>query len=322
LPKKNPKDSARSRADETEREERAARHKAREALLGAQLFIGVALILSGLFGIYLSATDQSLWILAASHAYGLVAMVTIDLVLGALSIFGVREAYLPSVAAALLGVLLQVGDIATASQYGMTIEYFASYLFGLWAFDALVATQALVMVIALFAWKPLRTVTRATRYSGFSSSRRSFLRAMVASGIVIAVAAAFSALGQSRQSLPTSTPPSQALPSGAVANINDLQSGTPAYFEFPTGYPNILLKKGQSDVLALSLLCTHVCCELNYDSTADELYCPCHGSLFDSQGNVLIGPATVPLPTVQVTIDGAGNIFPKQVNGSSPCNQG
>ncbi len=323
MPKQSPKDRARSRADQAAQKGRVARERARETLVGAQFFIGVSLILSGIFGIYLLATDQSLWILAASHAYGLVAMVTIDLVLGLLSLFGTRQVYLPSIAAALLGVLLQIGDIATAPQYGMTLAYFASYLFGLWAFDALVATQILVIVIAVVAWKPLRTITREGRYSsGFSASRRSFLRAVIASGVVIAIAAAFSALGQSNRSLPSSPPPAQALPAGAVANTNQLQPGVPVYFEYPTGYPNILLKKNDGTTIALSLLCTHVCCELNYDSSADQLYCPCHGSLFDSNGNVIYGPAIVPLPQIVITTDISGNVFPQRVNGSSPCLQG
>lgn len=322
MPKKSPKDRARSRADQAAKENRIAERKARESLVGAQFIIGVVLIISALFGVYLLATDQSLWILASSHAYGLVGMVSIDLILGGLSIFGTRQVYLPSIAAALLGVLLQVGDIATAPQYGMTIAYFATYLFGLWAFDALVAFQLLVIVIGVVEWKPLRTITSQGRTSaGFSASRRSFLKAMLASGIVIAIAAAFSGLAQSRQSIPSSPPPLQPLPPGAVANTSQVQPGSPAYFEYPTGYPNILLKKNDGSFVALSLLCTHVCCQVNYDSSMDQLYCPCHGSLFDSNGNVLNGPALVPLPTVEVTIDQAGNVFPQRVNGSSPCNQ-
>jgi cytochrome b6-f complex iron-sulfur subunit len=321
LPKKNPKELARAEAEREERRERISRSRSRRSLATSQFFVGLSLLASALFGIYLLATDASLWILAASHAYGLVAIVGIDLVFGVLNLFPVKQAFLPSIAGALLGTLLQVGDIVTASQYNMTIAYFASYLFGLWAFDALLATQILVILIGVVSRGHVRTLTseRGGLTPEFSASRREFLKAMAISGVVVAVAAVFSVIGQSRPSLPTTPPPG--LPAGAVANINQVSPGNPAYFEFPTGYPNILMKKSDGNLIALSMLCTHVCCELSY-VTGNQLYCPCHGSLFDENGNVLQGPAILPLPTVEFTQDNSGNVFATRVNGSSPCLQG
>jgi len=319
LPKKNPKEIARAEAEREERKERVARSRSRRSLAASQFFVGLVLLASALFGIYLLATDPSLWILAASHAYGLVAIVAIDLVLGVLNLFAVEQVFLPSIAGALLGALLQVGDIVTASQYNMTIAYFASYLFGLWAFDALLATQILVILIGVVSRGHVRTLTseQGDLIPEFSASRREFLKAIVLSGIVVAVATVFSVVGQSRPSLPT-TP--SGLPAGAVTNVNQVSSGNPAYFEFPTGYPNILLKKSDGNLIALSMLCTHVCCQLSYVS-GNQLYCPCHGSLFDENGNVIQGPALSPLPMVEFTQDNSGNVFATRLNGSSPCIQ-
>jgi hypothetical protein len=259
LPKRNPKEIARAEATREERKAKIARTRSRRSLATSQFFVGLVLLASAFFGVYLLATNPSLWILAASHAYGLVAIVGIDLVLGVLNLFGVKQVFLPSIAGALLGALLQVGDIITASQYNMTIAYFASYLFGLWAFDALLATQILVILIGAVSRGHVRTLTseKGDLTPEFSASRREFLKAMVISGVVVAVAAVFSVVGQSRPTLPT-TPPS-GLPAGAVTNINQVSSGNPAYFEFPTGYPNIMLKKSDGNLIALSMLCTHVC---------------------------------------------------------------
>lgn len=44
---------------------------------------------------------------------------------------------------------------------------------------------------------------------------------------------------------------------------------------------------------ALSLTCTHLGCTVAV--TATGLACPCHGSTFDRQGQVLSGPAGRPL---------------------------
>jgi Rieske Fe-S protein len=321
LPKKSPKEVARDRARRIEERETVKRGRSQEALGRFQFAIGILLVFSAIFGIYLLATDQSLWILAASHAYGLVAIIGIDLVLGALSLLFVRRVYLLSVSAAFLGVLLQVGDVVTASQYGMTIAYFASYLFGLWAFDALVVSQLMVLFLGLFSRVHLRTLSTATsRFRPeFSASRRQFLKSMIAFGGVVALAAVFSLIQESRPSLPTT---SQAnLPAGAVANTGQVSAGSPIYFDYPTGYPNVLLQKSDGSLIALSMLCTHVCCQLSYDPTNNQLYCPCHGSLFDENGNVVQGPAVVPLPTVVFTTDANNNVFPQRANGTSPCNQ-
>ncbi|MDG6998102.1 MAG: hypothetical protein JRN15_03200 [Nitrososphaerota archaeon] len=57
-------------------------------------------------------------------------------------------AVIPSAGWAILTILLQLGDIATAPQYKMTSAYFAHYLFGLWAYDCLLV-QGVIVFLAL-----------------------------------------------------------------------------------------------------------------------------------------------------------------------------
>ncbi|MCE7002719.1 FAD-dependent oxidoreductase [Kibdelosporangium philippinense] len=47
---------------------------------------------------------------------------------------------------------------------------------------------------------------------------------------------------------------------------------------------------------AVSLRCTHLGCLLRFNAAETSWDCPCHGSRFDVDGNVLEGPATKPLP--------------------------
>ena len=98
-----------------------------------------------------------------------------------------------------------------------------------------------------------------------------------------------------------------------------MQVGSPVYFEYPSGYPNVLFKRSDGSLAAYSLLCTHVCCEVTYESSSNVFYCPCHGSEFDSSGRVIRGPAGSPLPSITLTVDGSGNVFPSGVSGYSPC---
>jgi Rieske Fe-S protein len=51
-------------------------------------------------------------------------------------------------------------------------------------------------------------------------------------------------------------------------------------------------------ISAVSLVCTHLGCTVS--ATSKELVCPCHGSIFDWEGNVLKGPADRPLPSYRV----------------------
>ena len=55
-------------------------------------------------------------------------------------------------------------------------------------------------------------------------------------------------------------------------------------------------------VYALNLVCTHLGCTVNVTPTG--LVCPCHGSAFDREGQVLAGPADRPLARYQVTSSG------------------
>ena len=52
-----------------------------------------------------------------------------------------------------------------------------------------------------------------------------------------------------------------------------------------------IVRKKEGSFYALSSVCTHLGCITNYQSTVEKIACPCHGSLFDLEGNVLSGPA-------------------------------
>lgn len=66
--------------------------------------------------------------------------------------------------------------------------------------------------------------------------------------------------------------------------------------------------RDSSGIYALSLICTHAGCDLSGQTSFRGIACGCHGSVFDAQGNVLHGPASVPLPHLLVTEDAAGEL--------------
>ena len=72
--------------------------------------------------------------------------------------------------------------------------------------------------------------------------------------------------------------------------------------------PFYVVRLDATRVVALSAVCTHVRCILNFDRERRGLVCPCHDGRFDLAGNVLSGPPPKPLPTYSVSVR-AGEIF-------------
>ena len=58
--------------------------------------------------------------------------------------------------------------------------------------------------------------------------------------------------------------------------------------------------------IAFANLCTHEDCDLAFGALdGEEIECDCHGSIFNVvSGNVLLGPATEPLPVFAVRVEG------------------
>jgi cytochrome b6-f complex iron-sulfur subunit len=248
-----------------------------------------------------------------------------------------RRIIIPSLGWAALTFILQVGDIATASQYHLAVPAFAAYLFGLWAFDGILLIQIVIIFIVYYTRSYAKTLAKKRPQSyfemGMRNSRRDFLQIGGTIGAFFAIAAAlgiWTVLSPAESSTPpppsgnsTGSVTTSNIPSGAVANVNNLQVGVPVYFDYPSpGYTNALIKKADGSVSALSVLCTHVCCQCQYDTSSQEYLCPCHGSIFDKNGNVVRGPASAKLPTIELSVDASGYVFPTKIVGSGPCVQG
>jgi Rieske Fe-S protein len=50
-----------------------------------------------------------------------------------------------------------------------------------------------------------------------------------------------------------------------------------------------------SELFAVSPVCTHMGCKVHWNSVETSWDCPCHGSRFRPDGTVIEGPALVPL---------------------------
>ncbi|OFX33466.1 MAG: hypothetical protein A2W90_02390 [Bacteroidetes bacterium GWF2_42_66] len=67
----------------------------------------------------------------------------------------------------------------------------------------------------------------------------------------------------------------------------------------------IVIRTGNTSYVALSKICTHMGCTVEYSQSANNLPCPCHGSKYTIDGSVINGPATAALKKYSVKVEGA-----------------
>jgi cytochrome b6-f complex iron-sulfur subunit len=68
--------------------------------------------------------------------------------------------------------------------------------------------------------------------------------------------------------------------------------------------PAIIINRPGKGYIALSRVCTHLGCLVEYDRGSRRLVCPCHAGTFDLEGRVLSGPPPSPLPTIPLSVEG------------------
>jgi arsenite oxidase small subunit len=137
-------------------------------------------------------------------------------------------------------------------------------------------------------------------------SRREFLK------VTGGVAAGAAALPTNAEAAATADPGSTVLPYKAkpVGKAGGLTANQPVSFTFPdASSPCALVKMGNpvpggvgpnQDIVAYSIMCTHMGCPVAYDPAQKVFKCPCHFSMFDAEkgGQMICGQATENLPRV------------------------
>ncbi len=76
-----------------------------------------------------------------------------------------------------------------------------------------------------------------------------------------------------------------------------------------------LVRLEDGGILAIYRRCTHLGCAVPFDQATGKFTCPCHGSVFTNEGDVLNQPAPRPLDIFALSINEEGDIV---VDTSSP----
>jgi ubiquinol-cytochrome c reductase iron-sulfur subunit len=156
---------------------------------------------------------------------------------------------------------------------------------------ALAAAAAALGVAALF---PIRSLGRAPGGSLFSTAWTPGARLVTAEEAPVAA---------------------ESVPVGGIVTV------------FPEGHTDaadsasLLIHLAEGDFVAYSKICTHAGCPVGlYDPVTNQLFCPCHQSVFDVAEDAapVEGPATRPLPRLPIELDDDGYLvavsdFPEPV---------
>ena len=70
-----------------------------------------------------------------------------------------------------------------------------------------------------------------------------------------------------------------------------------------------LVRLEDGGLLAIYRRCTHLGCAVPYDQATGQFVCPCHGSAFTADGDVLNAPAPRPLDLFTLSINDEGEIL-------------
>lgn len=69
-----------------------------------------------------------------------------------------------------------------------------------------------------------------------------------------------------------------------------------------------IVRAKEGNFYALSAVCTHLGCIVNWKPDLGIIACPCHGSKFDLDGSKIAGPAPRPLPRFAMQLDDQGQL--------------
>ena len=88
-----------------------------------------------------------------------------------------------------------------------------------------------------------------------------------------------------------------------ASKVGDLKANSSKIFRFGTR-PALLLMTAEGEYHALSAVCTHLSCTVQYRNDLHQIWCACHNGLYDLNGRNISGPPPRPLEVFQVHVRG------------------
>jgi len=96
-----------------------------------------------------------------------------------------------------------------------------------------------------------------------------------------------------------------------AAKADELEPNSAKIFPF-ANKPAILIRLASGEYRALTAVCTHLQCTVQYRSDFSAIWCACHNGRFDVNGAVISGPPPKPLEAFDVNLSGDEIIVSKR----------
>ncbi len=130
-------------------------------------------------------------------------------------------------------------------------------------------------------------------------NRRDFITLFGIGGIASSLPLAIAACSSEKS---TTTTSSSWQNIGTVAELD--KTGQLLNENSPVGAVLVIGTSKIKNIVAVNPTCTHKGCKVDWNATENKFLCPCHQSTFTADGKALKGPATKPLVTYAVKIEG------------------
>jgi cytochrome b6-f complex iron-sulfur subunit len=88
-----------------------------------------------------------------------------------------------------------------------------------------------------------------------------------------------------------------------AGKVGDLKPNTAKIFRFGSK-PGLLVMTADGEYKAMSAVCTHLDCTVQYRGDLHQVWCACHNGLYDMAGRNVSGPPPRPLDQFEVHVRG------------------
>lgn len=103
--------------------------------------------------------------------------------------------------------------------------------------------------------------------------------------------------------------PKVVLERSQVFNAGALENFTPGTVTFNAKNRTFIVREVEGGIYAISAVCTHLGCLTRWNENKGEIACPCHGTKFSKDGNVMEGPTTKTLPRFAISLNEKNEII-------------
>lgn len=149
--------------------------------------------------------------------------------------------------------------------------------------------------------------TRGASLEGVDFERRNFLgKAVGGVGAVVAAGALYPVV---KYIIPPAEEEVKEQDEIVVGKASEVPPDSGKIFQF--NKDKVIVVNNGGKLSAVSAVCTHLGCLVQWKADEDIIYCACHGARYEDNGKIISGPQPLPLAPYNVRVDGDNLVISK-----------